>query len=58
VADDIVERLRALVVDQFYGEDQLTVTEAVEEIERLRLGMAELQQRIHHLNEDLLRVRT
>jgi hypothetical protein len=57
VADDIVARLKAVVVDQFYGEDQLTITEAVEEIERLRLGMAELQQRIHHLNEDLLRVR-
>jgi hypothetical protein len=55
VADDIVERLRALVVDQFYGEDQDTVAEGAAEIERLRAVADELRgdlaMKVHRIGE-------
>lgn len=43
-SDEIVTRLRAVVVDQFYGEDQLAVTDAVDEIERLRHQVDDLRR--------------
>jgi hypothetical protein len=51
--DDIVKKLR----DHENFDPETVSLEAADEIERLRLGVAELQARVHWLNEDLLKAR-